>query len=146
MANLQNIPRHYYSLDEYFALEKASNARFEYWDGNIICKSGGTINKYNLSSNILGALFSNLKVSDSKIYSGCKPIYTPTLSPYRYVDGIVICGEEQYQNFNGIHALKTPTLLFEVESNALGFVDKNKKKKRVSINQIFAGIYFYCSG
>jgi hypothetical protein len=29
-------PRHFYSLDEYFALEQASDARFEYWNGDIV--------------------------------------------------------------------------------------------------------------
>ncbi len=37
----KDAPRHYYSLDEYFALEQASDARFEYWDGDIVCMSGG---------------------------------------------------------------------------------------------------------
>jgi hypothetical protein len=29
-------------LDEYFALEHAGDARYEYWDGDIFCMSGGT--------------------------------------------------------------------------------------------------------
>ena len=35
-TSLKDMPRHYYSLDEYFALEQASDARFEYWDGDIV--------------------------------------------------------------------------------------------------------------
>src|SRR5438105_1340914 len=29
-AHLHNLPRHYYTLEEYFALEHASDARYEY--------------------------------------------------------------------------------------------------------------------
>ena len=28
-TNPKDVPQHYYTLEEYFALEKASNARFE---------------------------------------------------------------------------------------------------------------------
>ena len=41
-TNPQEIAWHYYSLDEYFALEEVSDARFEYWDGDIQCMSGGS--------------------------------------------------------------------------------------------------------
>jgi hypothetical protein len=41
-TNSKDVPRHYYSLNEYFALEQAGDARFEYWDGDIICMSGGS--------------------------------------------------------------------------------------------------------
>ena len=33
-SNHEDIPYHYYSPDEYYALEQASDARFEYWDGD----------------------------------------------------------------------------------------------------------------
>ena len=39
VASLKDFPRHYYSLEEYFALEKVGEARYEYWDGDIICRS-----------------------------------------------------------------------------------------------------------
>ena len=40
-TNPKDVTQHYYSLEEYFALEDASDARFEYWDGDIRCMSGG---------------------------------------------------------------------------------------------------------
>ncbi|HEX8284922.1 MAG TPA: hypothetical protein VF588_16285 [Pyrinomonadaceae bacterium] len=38
-TNPKDVPQHYYSLEEYFALEDASDARFEYWEGDIVCMS-----------------------------------------------------------------------------------------------------------
>ncbi|KAF0248875.1 MAG: hypothetical protein FD167_1720, partial [bacterium] len=35
-------PKHYYTIEEYFALEKVGDARYEYWDGDIVCMSGGS--------------------------------------------------------------------------------------------------------
>ena len=34
-------PIHYYTLEEYFAVEHAGDARYEYLDGEIVCMSGG---------------------------------------------------------------------------------------------------------
>ena len=42
-ANPSDAPRHFYSLEEYFALENAGDARYEYWDGEIVCMSGSSL-------------------------------------------------------------------------------------------------------
>ncbi len=60
-ANLKNFPRHHYSLEEYFSLEKVGEGRYEYWDGEIVCMSGGSPNHYQLTKNIIGILFEKLK-------------------------------------------------------------------------------------
>jgi len=52
VANPKDIPRPYYSLDEYFALEHASDARYEYWDGEIVCMSGGLEAHYRISFSV----------------------------------------------------------------------------------------------
>lgn len=128
VANLRDIPRHYYSLEEYFALEKVSDARFEYWAGDIVCRSGGTPRKYLLTSNIHCVLAENLRDKKYRAYTGCLPIHTPKFPPYRYPDASVLCAEAKYKNFNGIHALENPTLLVEVLSATTEHADKNQKR------------------
>jgi Uma2 family endonuclease len=51
-AELKDLPRPHYTLEEYFALEEASEARYEYWDGEIVCMSGGTEHHYIISDNL----------------------------------------------------------------------------------------------
>ena len=51
-TNRKDIPEHFYSLDEYFAIEHAGDARYEYWDGEIICMSGGTREHGRIGSNV----------------------------------------------------------------------------------------------
>lgn len=65
-TNPKDVPQHYYSLEEYFALEDASDARFEYWDGDIICMSGGSRAHGTIGSNVVVALGSSLR----DIYDG----------------------------------------------------------------------------
>ena len=61
VANLREPSRHYYTLEEYFALEKVGNARYEYWDGDIVCMSGGTKQHAIIISNIHRELSAKLK-------------------------------------------------------------------------------------
>jgi hypothetical protein len=43
---------HHYTLEEYFALERVGEARYEYWDGEILCMSGGSERHYTISDNL----------------------------------------------------------------------------------------------
>ena len=45
-------PKHYYTLEEYFALEKVGHARYEYWDGDIVCMSGGSKEHARIGGNL----------------------------------------------------------------------------------------------
>ena len=128
VANLTNIARHYYSLEEYFALEQSSNAQFEYWDGDIVCRSGGTPNKYRLITNVFGVFATKLKSKEWKVFSSCVPIYTSKTLPYRYADASIIYGDPSYTNFNGIYALENPVILVEVLSDTTEHADKNQKR------------------
>ena len=128
VANLKNLPRHYYTLEEYFALEKAGEARYEYWDGDIVCMSGGTPKHYILTSNIHLKIGQQLEGKNCQTYTEGIPIKTPKLPPYRYADMSVVCGESQFENMRGIHALVNPLLVVEVLSSTTEEVDKNEKR------------------
>ena len=51
-TNRKDMPQHYFTLEEYFALEEASEARWEYWDGELVCMSGGSRKHIIISSNV----------------------------------------------------------------------------------------------
>ena len=61
VANPKDVPRPYYSLDEYFAIERASDARYEYWDGDIVGMSGGTEAHARISVNAVFRLKQKLE-------------------------------------------------------------------------------------
>ena len=128
VANLKNLPRHYYTLEEYFALEKAGEARYEYWDGDIVCMSGGTPKHYILSSNIHLKIGPQLEGKKCQTFTEGVPIKTPKLPPYRYADMSVVCGESQFENMRGIYALVNPLLVVEVLSSTTEEVDKKEKR------------------
>lgn len=126
VANLK--PRHYYTLEEYFALEKVGNARYEYWDGDIVCMSGGTRQHAIITSNIHRDLSGMLKGSKCRAFTEGTPIKTPSLPPYRYPDVSVVCGEMQFHSFDGIEALVNPILVVEVLAASTEIADRKQKK------------------
>jgi Uma2 family endonuclease len=108
------VPRPYYSMDEYFALEHAGDARYEYWDGDIVCMSGGSQAHLQISNNIFFRLRLQLRDGPCRAYTSDLPVLTPTLPPFRYPDVTVGCGELKYQHIRGVDALTNPVLLVEV--------------------------------
>jgi Uma2 family endonuclease len=126
-TNPKDVPYHYYSLNEYFALEQASDARFEYWDGDIFCMSGGSRRHYRISSNVVVALANGLRGGPCTAFTGDAAIWTPTLPPYRYPDASVACGELQFQRVNVLDALVNPVLIVEVLSPSTKAHDERDK-------------------
>jgi len=117
-ANLQNPPRHHYTLEEYYALERASEARFEYWDGEIVCRSGGSLRHYLISDTLHARLSNLLRGRQRRAFSGSVPIKTPSSPPYRYPDVSVVCGEIMTEKIGGIDVLTNPILVIEVLTKA----------------------------
>jgi len=127
-AHLKDVPRHYYTLEEYFALEGVGEARYEYWDGEIVCMSGGTERHYTISENLRTLLADLLKGRNCRAYSGGVPVHTPSLPPYRYPDASVVCGQPVFANLGGIDALTNPALIIEVLSPGTERLDKEEKR------------------
>jgi Uma2 family endonuclease len=121
-------PRHH-TLDEYYALEAEGEARYEYWDGAILCMSGGSEQHAQLSENMFYLLRTKLRGSGCFSKASETPIKTPKWPPYRYPDASVYCGKPVYEKDNGIAVLLNPTLVIEVLSPATAWLDHGKKKE-----------------
>ncbi|HEX7314804.1 MAG TPA: Uma2 family endonuclease [Pyrinomonadaceae bacterium] len=126
-ANPKDVPQHYYTLEEYFALEDASDARFEYWDGDILCMSGGSRAHGTIGSNVVVLLGTSLRGGKCRAYTGDIAVYTPTLPPYRYPDASVVCGEPEFKNQKGHDALVNPVVVVEVMSPSTAALDEGPK-------------------
>ena len=128
LANTQKLRRPYYSLEAYFALEKLGEDRYEYWDGDIFCMSGGSKHHAMIASNIHREISSKLKGSKCRAFTSEMSIKTPSLPPYRYPDASVVCGELKFESMQGIEVLTNPILVIEVLSSTTEDVDRNEKR------------------
>ena len=126
-TNPKDVPQHYYSLEEYFALEQTSDARFEYWDGEIVCMSGGSRAHGTISSNVHFALALGLRGGRCRAFTGDMAVWTPTLPPYRYPDASAACDELEFKHIKGHDALVNPVLVVEVTSPSTATRDEGPK-------------------
>jgi Uma2 family endonuclease len=127
-ANLRETYRRDHTLEEYFALEKVGEARYEYWNGDIVCMSGGSEQHTIISGNVFGELRNKLRGGRCQPYNEGMAILTPSLPPYRYPDGSVVCGEKDLQLIQRITVLANPTLIVEVLSTTTEKADRDSKK------------------
>lgn len=128
VMNAQKLRRPYYTLDAYFALEKLGEDRYEYWDGEIFCMSGGSKHHGIIESNLQRTLNEKLKGKSCRTMTSSVSIKTPKLPPYRYPDASVVCGELIYESMQGIDVLTNPILVIEVLSTTTEDVDRNEKR------------------
>lgn len=119
--------QHFYTLEEYFALERTGDGRYEYWQGEIVAMSGGSKEHGQISGNIYGELYNQLKGRNCRAYTSEIPIKTPALPPYRYPDVSVACDKPRFEKLAGIDLLTNPIVIIEVLSPHTEKVDRQDK-------------------
>lgn len=129
VANPKDLPRHYFTLAEYFALENTGDGRYEYWNGDIVSMAGGSRQHTIIGGNVYLTLGIQLKGKACRPFNGEMAIKTPKLPPYRYPDASVACGEITYEEMEGIDVLLNPILVVEVLSPRTERRDRNEKRK-----------------
>jgi Uma2 family endonuclease len=115
----------WFTIEEYFALERASDRRFEYRDGEVVCMSGGTRQHATIARNTVQCL-ARLRAG-CQTFGGDLAVYVPRGLPYRYPDASVVCGEPQFRAINGIDVLENPVLVIEVLSPSSPDFDRGAK-------------------
>ena len=116
-----------FTLDEYLALERASERRFEFRNGVVVCMSGGTVEHAAISANIVGHLFNRLAGSRCRAFGADLAVRVPAGPPYRYPDASVVCGDVSYTVIDARHAVDNPVLIVEVLSKSSASYDRGTK-------------------
>ena len=128
VANPKELTYPYYSLEEYFAIEGVGHVRYEYWDGQIVCMSGGTQWHYFIGANAHLILGRQLTGRNCRAFTAETPIKTPTLPPYRYPDASVVCGKPVFERIESVDAVVNPILIIEVLSPSTESRDRGPKR------------------
>ncbi|MEK6304167.1 MAG: Uma2 family endonuclease [Acidobacteriota bacterium] len=119
--------KHRYTLEEYLALERESDARHEFWDGEIFAMSGGTLAHERILGNVRSMLRNDLRHIKFDVFGTNMQIKVPSAPPYRYADGSVVCGQVEVERFNGNDLLLNPVLIYEVLSPSTEAYDRGDK-------------------
>jgi Uma2 family endonuclease len=126
-----------YTVEEYLALERASEERHEYLDGEIFAMAGESPAHADISSNLMGILNPQLRgkpcrawTKDTKIRSGPLPVRQRSVKGlFSYPDMVVVCGQPQFlDEYQDV--LINPTVIIEVLSPTTEAFDRGEKFRR----------------
>jgi len=135
MASRRSEPL--YSIEEYLALERASEERHEYIDGYIYAMAGESGEHGDISVNLvreisvqLRGTLCRVRSKDTKVLSGPMPIRPRSKQGlFSYPDLVVICGEPQYHDENA-DVILNPAVIIEVLSKSTESFDRGEKFHR----------------
>jgi Uma2 family endonuclease len=119
--------QHHYTLEEYFALEQASEVKYEYWQGEVYAMSGASPTHVQIQINLITLLRSQLRGRPCRIFSSDMRLKVPSLLPYRYPDLSALCGEPIFELIGGLEVLTNPTLIVEILSPTTEAFDRGDK-------------------
>jgi Uma2 family endonuclease len=125
--NMAANPERRYTLEEYLELDRTSEERLEFWDGEVFCMSGGSEWHYEIEGNIFAFLKSQLRERGCRVFTGNVRVKVPSAPPYRYADASALCGEAKFEEIGGVDALVNPQLLIEVLSPSTENYDRVDK-------------------
>jgi len=102
------------TVDEYFAVDDASDIRNEYIDGELYPMPGGSGPHNRIVASAIIALGNILSASDCAVYASQMRVRIDP-SKYVYPDLSVVCGQPRFEDENEV-TLLNPTVVVEVTS------------------------------
>jgi Uma2 family endonuclease len=120
-------PQRRYTPEEYFELERTSEERFEFRNGEVFCMSGASPAHERIIRNMLVYLTSKIGGRGCEAFTSNIRIKVPSAPPYRYADLSALCGEAQFEQIGGVDALVNPALIVEVLSPSTEIYDRADK-------------------
>jgi Uma2 family endonuclease len=132
--------RSYYSVEEYLAIERATDERHVYLDGEIYAMAGESPEHGTISVNLVADLVAQLKRSDCQLWTkDCKVRSGPTPGEgrttkgfYSYPDLVIVCGTPEWHDERQ-DVLLNPKVIIEVLSDSTKSFDANEKLRRYQL-------------
>lgn len=124
---MSSQPQQKYTLEEYFALELASEEKYEFWNGEVFCMTGASLSHNRIARNIGTKLDTELSARGCQSFPADLRIKVPRYPPYRYPDLSALCGSPEIENIGGLDVLTNPALIIEVLSPSTEAFDRGDK-------------------
>lgn len=114
------------SLEDYLALDRSDEARWEYVNGAAWAMAGATPEHNLVVRNIVVALTNSLRGRDCWAMPDGQKLVTAATRGHHYPDAIVLCGDARFDRSDE-HGITNPTLLVEVSSPSTADYDRGGK-------------------
>ncbi len=121
------VPKHKYTLEEYYELIQTAEGRLEYWDGELFDMGGASEAHYEIEGNFLACLKVPLMTRGCRAFTSNTAIKVPSLPPFRFGDFSALCGRASFEKIGGVDVLTNPALIVEVLSKSTEAYDRGDK-------------------
>jgi Uma2 family endonuclease len=123
---MQPEPKNIITEEEYLEMERNSEAKHEYYDGEIFAMAGASERHNLIVANVIGELRNKLKKSPCRVYPSDMRLKIEETGLYTYPDVMVICGETKFLD-NRNDTVLNPEIIIEVLSESTERYDRGKK-------------------
>jgi Uma2 family endonuclease len=118
----------YISKDEYLDMERNSEVRHEYYDGELFAMAGGTPNHNRIVLNLTNLLNAGFSDRHCEAFASDIRIQLDKNKHYAYPDVVAVCGEPEFAD-NRKDTILNPILIAEVLSDSTEAYDRGLKFK-----------------
>ena len=127
MSVAEKIQKKYISVEEYFEMEKHSQIRHEYYNGEVFAMAGTSINHNRIVQNLSGVLRPIFRQRGCEVLLESVKLEAIKHFYYPYPDLMLTCDT---QDMDAEYIIKKPTLIVEVLSKSSVLNDRVAKLRR----------------
>jgi Uma2 family endonuclease len=127
-------PEHWYTVQEYLAIDRASDTKSEYLAGIIYAMGGASPPHVQITGNVAGELRQRLREQPCIVYSTDLRVRASAEGLYAYPDVVVVCGEPIFIDAE-LDTLANPLLIVEVLSPSTKNYDRGEKFESYRSNE-----------
>jgi Uma2 family endonuclease len=125
------VPDRRMTPEEYFDFEQTSETKHEYFEGQLLDMSGGSIYHSAITTNLIGELYSRLKGSPCRVFESNLRVRVKRRTVYSYPDLLIVCGPPDHDpDDRHKTTITNPRVVFEVLSPSTEAYDRGAKFKR----------------
>lgn len=119
-------PRPRVSPEDYLALERRSETRSEYLDGEIFAMTGASERHNLLAGNLYTTFRAQLRPRGCRVYVSDMRVKVSATDLYTYPDVVVVCSKPQFEDAE-VDTLLNPQVIVEVLSKSTEDYDRGTK-------------------
>lgn len=119
-------PTPHVTVQDYFLQDEQSDAKLEYYAGQIVAQAGASARHNLIVANLIGHLYAQVRHNGCHIFPSDMRVRAIDQQVYTYPDLTVVCGAPQYAD-PGEMTLLNPTMIIEILSPTTEARDRKEK-------------------
>jgi Uma2 family endonuclease len=112
--------------EQFLAMDREAEFKSEYYDGEIVAMTGGSLRHSRIASNLIGTLHGQLSRGPCQAFGSDMRVWNAVQRSYTFPDVVVVCGRPVLSD-DRQDVLLNPTLLIEVLSDSTEARDRGQK-------------------